>query len=75
MNIPDLSAKYYSRADVALIINQLFDTLVRDKIIKKSCGHLTFIENSPVWFQLFLDKNGNEHRITIMLEKKKGEEE
>lgn len=74
MKIPDMSAKYYSRTDVALMINQIFDTLVRDEVIEKSCGYLTFIETSPVWYQLLLDKNGAEHRITIMLEKE-GEEE
>ena len=75
MNIPNLAAKYYSRTDVALMIHQLFDTLVHDGVIEKSSGYLTFIENSPVWYQLFLDKEGTEHRITIMLEKEKGEEE
>lgn len=76
MSIPNLSAKYYSRGDVALMINQLFDTLVLDGVIEKTSGYLTFIENHPVWYQLFLDNNGTEHRITIMLDKdrrKKGE--
>lgn len=71
MSISNLSAKYYSRVDVAMMINQLFDTLVLDEVIKKSSGYLTFIEDSPVWYQLFLDNNGNEHRITIILEKRK----